>query len=138
MDENEVFLVGRISTDLDKKVTKNGKSYVRFSLSTGRKNMDGTYSNDFHNVTVFGKVADELCAEGRKGRVCWVKGSLSYSDVQKQGMKVRYTNITCFNGGIVKKDKVENFADKAVKHDDDMPDMPDDVSSGGEKDDLEF
>ena len=70
--------------------------------------------------------------------MCWVKGSLSYSDVQKQGMKVRYTNITCFNGGIVKKDKVENFADKAVKHDDDMPDMPDDVSSGGEKDDLEF
>ena len=133
MDENEVFLVGRISSDLEKKITKNKKAYVRFSLSTGRKNLDGTYSNDFHNITVFGKIADELCSEGRKGMTCWVKGYLSYSDSEKQGVKVRYTNITCFNGGVIKKDKVEKSSDNMGN----IPDMPEGISEE-KKEDLPF
>ena len=138
MDENEVFLVGRISSDLDKKTAKTGKTYVKFSLSTGKKNQDGTYSNDFHNVTMFGKMADEICAEGRKGRTAWVKGMLSYYDAEKQGVKVRYTNIVAFNGGIIKKDKVENTADKIANADGDMPDAPDEVMGDEKKDDLPF
>lgn len=38
-----------------------------FHYLQAEKTWMACYSNDFHNITVFGKIADELCSEGRKG-----------------------------------------------------------------------
>ena len=54
---NNVVLVGRITRDVELRMSDSGKAYTNFSLAVNRafKGQDGKQQADFINCIVFGK-----------------------------------------------------------------------------------
>jgi len=104
-DVNQITLKGRISTDVELQTSKAGKIYVKFSLCTNssKKNSDGKYDSfpSFHNIMAFGQLAEELAADGRKGKLCFIQGELTYNEDTSQSVKRVWANIMAKEGGII-------------------------------------
>ena len=70
---NKVFLVGRITRDLELRQTATGHPYVFFTVAVNRnfKNANGEYDADFIPVVVWRGLAETLGKHLKKGsRVC--------------------------------------------------------------------
>lgn len=82
---NKIFLLGRITNDLE---LKEGKSnYLQFSIAVNReyKNEAGQYEADFINCTAFGKTAEIISKYFQKGSKILVEGRLQqnrYTDTE--------------------------------------------------------
>lgn len=82
---NKIFLLGRITNDLE---LKEGKSnYLQFSIAVNReyKNDQGQYEADFINCTAFGKTAEIISKYFQKGNKILVEGRLQqnrYTDAE--------------------------------------------------------
>lgn len=80
MDLNKVQLIGRLTKDPEVKQTQGGKTMAMFSVATGKswKNEAGEKQEktEFHNVVVFGKVADVVNMYCKKGKQVYVEGEL--------------------------------------------------------------
>lgn len=87
---NSVLLVGRIGKKPELQTGKSGKKYCRFSLAT-----DGRTKKDtmWHDVTCFGKTAENVCKFVDKGSVVSVEGSIQYGEFEKDGVKHRTCGI---------------------------------------------
>ena len=79
---NKVILIGRLGADPEVRYAPNGQPVATFRVAT-----------TWHNVVVFGKLA-EICGEHlNKGRLVFVKGYLqtrSYEDREGIRRYVRY------------------------------------------------
>lgn len=102
MDLNKVQLIGRLTKDPEVKQTQGGKTMAMFSVATGKswKNEAGEKQEktEFHNVVVFGKVADVVNMYCKKGKQVYVEGELqtrSWDD--PQGNKKYRTEIIVSN-----------------------------------------
>jgi len=97
---NKVILVGNVGRDPEVK-TSNSGSVVLFSMATSRKwtrddgeRMDET---EWHNIAVFGKLADIASRYVTRGRQLYVEGRLhtnSWND-KTTGEKKYRTEIIC-------------------------------------------
>lgn len=80
MDLNKVQLIGRLTKDPEVKQTQGGKTMAMFSVATSKswKNEAGEKQEktEFHNVVVFGKVADVVNMYCKKGKQVYVEGEL--------------------------------------------------------------
>lgn len=87
---NSVFLVGRIGKKPELQTGKSGKKYCRFGLAT-----DGRTKKDtmWHDVTCFGKTAENVCKFMDKGAIVSVDGSIQYGEFEKDGVKHRTCGI---------------------------------------------
>lgn len=94
---NQVFLQGSISNDLELIRTKGGNSLCSFSLAT-----DDTYQDsdgktvkqtDWHQVKAWGKVAHVVSKNFAKGSMVKIKGKLKTSTYQKDGVKMYATSV---------------------------------------------
>lgn len=97
---NKVFLIGRLTKDIELKQTQGGKAYCNFTIAINNgKDKDGNdIPADFPQISVFGKQA-ELCAKylGKGLQVC-VVGKVKTSTKQNQnGTTTFYTNIHAEN-----------------------------------------
>ena len=92
---NKLTLVGRLGKDPEIKQSPNGNTYAKFSVATSEsyKDKSGEWINitQWHNCMCFGKTAEFLKAE--KGELVYIEGKVQYDDVEKDGGKVRYTNV---------------------------------------------
>lgn len=90
MSVNRVILIGRLGRDPD---LKTGSFTVcNFSLATSKK-VKGEEKTEWHNIVVFGKLA-EICAQYlKKGRQCYVEGEIRYEKYQKDGQEKNITKI---------------------------------------------
>ena len=102
MDLNKVQLIGRLTKDPEVKTTQAGKTMAMFSVATGKswKNEAGEKQEktEFHNVVVFGKVADVVSMYCKKGKQVYVEGELqtrSWDD--PQGKKNYRTEVIVSN-----------------------------------------
>lgn len=102
MDLNKVQLIGRLTKDPEVKQTQGGKTMAMFSVATSKswKNEAGEKQEktEFHNVVVFGKVADVVNMYCKKGKQVYVEGELqtrSWDD--PQGNKKYRTEIIVSN-----------------------------------------
>lgn len=100
---NRVILVGRLGKDPEMKSTPSGLSIAKFSLATDEKFTDRSGEKqertEWHNIVVFGKVAD-ICGQYlKKGKLVFIEGSIRTDswDDKESGQKKYRTEIIAQN-----------------------------------------
>lgn len=96
--KNKVQLIGNLGTDPDVRITETGKKWARFVMITNEtyRNSRGEKITEtqWHNLVVWGKLADIVEKYVGKGREIMIEGRLvnrSYND--KEGNKRYRTEI---------------------------------------------
>jgi single-strand DNA-binding protein len=100
MDLNKAMIIGRLTNDPQMRSTQTGQNVASFSLATNRKWNDkatGQQREDtqFHNIVVWGKLA-EICNQWlKKGNQVYIEGRLQTQswDDQATGQKKYRTEI---------------------------------------------
>ena len=95
MSLNTVTLVGRIVKELDLKYTSTGKAVARFTLAVNRdfKDSNGDTKADFPSCQVWGKTAEVMADNLRKGSLIDVTGRVETGSYEKNGQKIYTTDI---------------------------------------------
>ena len=129
---NHVVLTGRVTKDIELKVTPTGKSVCSFSLAVNRKFVqDGERQADFINCQLWGKSAETLEKYGKKGMLIGVEGRLQTRNyINQQGQTVYVTEVVA-----------ESFTFLEKKQSNDQPQFNDFETYGGfevNDDDLPF
>ena len=96
---NNVVLVGRITKDIDLRMSDSGKAYTNFTLAVNRafKGQDGQQA-DFISCKTFNKQAENLARYCGKGSLIAVVGSIQVSNFQgKDGNTVYRTEVIANN-----------------------------------------
>lgn len=97
---NNVVLVGRITKDIDLRMSDSGKAYTTFSLAVNRafKGQDGQQQADFISCKAFNKQAENLARYCGKGSLIAVVGSIQVSNFQgKDGNTIYRTEVIANN-----------------------------------------
>jgi len=80
MNLNKVFLIGRLTKDPDVKDLSSGTKVSQISIATDRfyKNQEGTKNKEteFHNVILFGRLAEISSQYLKKGSLVFIEGRL--------------------------------------------------------------
>ncbi len=102
MDLNRVTLLGRLVRDPELKSLPTGKSVATFSVATGRVWTDPQgqkqQQSEFHNIVMWGKMAEVAHQYLRKGSRIYVEGRLQTRDWTGQdGVKRYRTEIVSDN-----------------------------------------
>ena len=129
---NNVVLTGRVTKDIELKVTQTGKSVCSFSLAVERKFVqNGEKVTDFINCQLWGKSAETLEKYGKKGMLIGIEGRLQTRKyTNQQGQTVYVTEVVA-----------ESFTFLEKKQSNDQPQFNDFESYGGfevNDDDLPF
>jgi single-strand DNA-binding protein len=94
---NKVNLIGRLGVQPETMEFETGRKLVRFSLATNDryKNKNGEWQEDvqWHNVTVWGKVADRAEKMLEKGQEILLEGKISYQSYENQQGEKRYSTV---------------------------------------------
>ena len=126
------MLTGRVTKDIELKVTQTGKSVCSFSLAVERKFVqNGEKVTDFINCQLWGKSAETLEKYGKKGMLIGVEGRLQTRNyINQQGQTVYVTEVVA-----------ESFTFLEKKQSNDQPQFNDFENYGGfevNDDDLPF
>lgn len=85
----QVYVIGRITADLEMKTSSNGNSYVRFDIAETIGNKDQTRSQ-FFQVCAWNDDANRLLkAHAKKGSLIWISGSLELEPFTKKDGKTK-------------------------------------------------
>jgi len=136
MSMNKILLLGRLGKDPELRYTPSQVAVCKFSLATSEKRKDqtGNYveQTEWHNIVVFGKVA-ELCNQYlKKGRQAFIEGRIQTRKWQDKEGKDRYTTEIIagsvqFLGG---RDSSDSAGDSASYEKDNSSPHSDDVLAG--------
>ena len=92
---NNVFLIGRMTNDVELRANEAGTSKGQFTLAVNRKGAkEGTQQTDFINIVVWNKQAENLSKYMGKGSQIGIEGSIrvdNYTD--KDGNKRTYNYV---------------------------------------------
>ncbi len=102
MDLNRASLLGRLTRDPEVRTTTNGKNVTSISVATGRvwNDQQGVKQErtEFHNVVLWGKLADISAQYLSKGRRVYIEGRIETRDWAGQdGVKRYRTEIIAEN-----------------------------------------
>lgn len=78
---NQISILGRITKEIELKMSQGGKSYTKFSVAVPRKLDKDT--SDFFNVTLFGKTAEAVAKWTGKGKRIQVTGAMQMNKTDK-------------------------------------------------------
>ncbi len=91
---NRVILIGRAGQDIDVRFTPGGTKVAKFSLATSRSYLDarGNWQEktEWHNIALWGRLADKGERVVRKGNLYFVEGSIEYSSWEDSSGNKRY------------------------------------------------
>ena len=95
---NKVILIGNLTRDPDLKQTTGGQSIVTFGLATNREWVTHTGEKkslaEYHNIAVWGSLADICQKYLKKGKLIYVEGYLkTRSWDSPAGVKIFRTEI---------------------------------------------
>ena len=92
---NKAILVGHVGKDPEVRTTTNSR-VASFSLATTEK-FDGKEKTQWHNCSVWGKLADVVEKYVKKGQLLYVEGKIEYRSYDdKDGNKRYVTDIVVF------------------------------------------
>ena len=98
---NKIQLVGNVGKDPETHTFDSGKKVVSFSLATSEtfkdKQEEKQTATEWHNIKIFGKLAEIVEKYVKKGQLLYLDGTVKYKDYEKDGKKVYFTEIHCFN-----------------------------------------
>lgn len=88
---NKVILLGRICNDLELRYLKNESGVLNINLAVPRsfKNLNGEYETDFIKVTLYGKTAEIVNKNCKKGDRIVIDGRLQYRTYQDKDGNAR-------------------------------------------------
>jgi single-strand DNA-binding protein len=103
MNLNKVFLIGRLTRDPEMRSTQSGQNVCNFGLATNRTWTNSTTKQkeektEFHNIVMWGKLAQIASQYLKKGSLALIEGRLqtrSWED--KTGNKKYTTEIIAEN-----------------------------------------
>lgn len=94
MNLNKVFLIGNLTRDPELKSLPSGQSVVNMGLATNRmwKGKDGSTQKqaEFHNIVMFGRLAEIAKQYLQKGSMIMVEGRLQTRSWEGQDGKKNY------------------------------------------------
>ena len=97
MNLNKAILVGNITRDPELKTMPNGTSVCNFSIATNRiwndKQGQKQQAVEFHNIVVFGRMADTVGQYMKKGSQILIEGRLQTRTWEKDGHNNYRTEI---------------------------------------------
>ncbi len=99
-DLNRVEIIGNITQDLEVRYTADGAAVTSFGIATNRRwkkqgESEWQEEVEFHNVVVWGQIAEGLAQRAKKGTRIFIAGRLSTrSWDDKEGKKNYKTEIT--------------------------------------------
>ncbi len=142
---NKVEVLGRLGADPDVRTLDNGTTLARISVGTNKnwtdKNGVKQEETSWHNITMFGKLAENAQRILQKGSLVFVEGELKYRTVEKDGLKTRYTDINARDFRILtdgkRNDSAQAAAPQAAAPQAVAPQAAT-VGAGGTDDDLPF
>ena len=80
MNLNKVFLIGRLTRDPEMKMLPSGQAVSNFGLATSRyfndKSGQRQQETEFHNIVVFGRLAEIASQYLRKGSLVFLEGRI--------------------------------------------------------------
>ncbi len=102
MNVNKVMLVGRLTRDPEVRTTQTGQSVTSISLATNRfwKDKSGQKQDqtEFHNVVLWGRLAEIAGQYLSKGQEAYIEGRLQTRKyTAKDGLERRTTEIVAEN-----------------------------------------
>ena len=123
---NKAMIYGNLTRDPELKALPSGTNVCSFSLATNRvyKDKDGAKKEEveYHNITVFGKQAENCAKYLKKGSGAYVEGRLQTRNWEKDGVKHYRTEVIAerVQFGTRPKNDQEKQGDSAQK----APDYP--------------
>jgi single-strand DNA-binding protein len=95
---NKVILVGNVGKDCEVRFLANGGSIASFTVATSESWKDKNTGEkaertEWHNVVVFGKLADIAAQYVSKGRKVYIEGKLKTDKYEKDGVTHYMTKI---------------------------------------------
>jgi len=98
MNLNKVQLIGRLTRDPEMRTTQSGQLVASVSLATNRTWSDKSGAKqektEFHNIVVWGKLADVVAQYLVKGQIAYFEGRLeTRSFTGKDGVERKSTEI---------------------------------------------
>lgn len=94
MNLNKVFLIGRLTRDPEMRALPSGKSVASFGLATDRffVGKDGQKQQDtqFHNIVLFGRLAEIASQYLTKGSLAYIEGRLQTRSWQDASGQKKY------------------------------------------------
>ena len=81
---NQVFLIGRLTNDVELRSTPAGKQVASFTLAVDKQTGEGA---DFFDVTAWEKLAELLSQYTHKGSKVHVQGSMQQQTWEQDGKK---------------------------------------------------
>lgn len=114
---NKVILVGNLTRDPEAKQTTSGQSIVTFGLATNREWVTQTGEKkslaEYHNIAVWGSLADICQQYLRKGKLVFVEGYLkTRSWDSPDGVRIFRTEVIATDMIMLDKRPKENDADE--------------------------
>lgn len=91
---NNVVLIGRLTKDVEPKVTQSGLSVASFNVAINRVNKEGA---DFPRCKAFGKIAENMQRYCGQGSLVCVEGRLETGSYTGQDGKTVYTTEVIAN-----------------------------------------
>jgi len=113
MDLNKVMIIGRLSKDVELKMTSGNKQVASFSVATSStwKDTNGNKQSktEFHNIIAWGKLA-EICGQFlKKGVLVYIEGRIQTRNWQDQnGNNKNKTEIIADNMIMLESKKFDN------------------------------
>jgi single-strand DNA-binding protein len=100
MNLNKVFIVGRVTNDVELRATASNQSVANFSIATNRvwsdKSGQKQEDTEFHNIVAWGRQAEIASQFLTKGSMVLVEGRLQTRTWQgNDGQNRRTTEIVC-------------------------------------------
>ncbi len=98
---NMVVLVGRVGKEPEIKALANGNSVANFSVATSETWKDKTSGEkqektEWHNITIYGKLADIVGKYVHKGDMLYLRGKLQTRKwTDKAGVDRYTTDVVC-------------------------------------------
>ena len=97
---NKVFLIGRLTRDPELRFMPNGEAVCNFGLATSEKwknkNGEPTEKTEFHNITIYRRIAEIAGQYLKKGSQVYLEGKIQsrkYTD--KNGVERTAYEIIC-------------------------------------------
>ena len=134
---NKVILVGNLGRDPEVRTFQSGDKVANFSLATSdtwndRQTGERRERTEWHNVAIFGRMAEIAEQYLRKGSKVYLEGSLRTRKWQDQSGQDRYTTEVILSGPRAQMTMLDrpgegNYAGRAASYSDGY----DDRDSGG-------
>lgn len=112
MSVNQIILTGRTAKEVEVLQSKNGKSFVKFTIAVDRKAAKDSegQKTDFVNCVAFGSTAEYLSKYCAKGEQITIAGELHIDVYTNDNKSTYYTNVVVHDAVLMipKKEEKQN------------------------------